>query len=82
MQKRAYFLQICFAIFSFILLGKLAYEELYRSALLTGTRLNIYDSTLTPYSSLDNALAARRLDLAPNGSALLANGQQAWLYIP
>lgn len=37
MQKRAYFLQICFAIFSFILLGKLAYEELYRSALLTGT---------------------------------------------
>ena len=51
-------------------------------ALLTGTRLNIYDSTLTPYSSLDNALAARRLDLAPNGSALLANGQQAWLYIP
>ena len=51
-------------------------------ALLTGTRLNIYDSTLTPYSSLDNVLAARRLDLAPNGSALLANGQQAWLYIP
>ena len=28
------------------------------------------------------ALAARRPDLAPDGSALLANDQQAWLYIP
>lgn len=50
--------------------------------LLTGSRLNIYNSSLTLYSSLDNTLAARRLALAPGGSALLANDQQAWLYIP
>ena len=29
-----------------------------------------------------DAQAARQLDLAPNGSALLANDQQTWLYIP
>ena len=33
-QKRYHFLQICFLFFFVILLGKLAYEQLYRSALL------------------------------------------------
>ena len=51
-------------------------------ALLSGSRLTIYDQTLTPFATLDNPQAARHLDLAPNGSALLANDQQAWLYIP
>ena len=51
-------------------------------ALLTGSRLNLYDNELVLNSSLNNTLAARRLDLAPDGSALLANDQQAWLYIP
>ncbi len=51
-------------------------------ALLSGSRLTLYDQELNPYATLDNPQAARRLDLAPNGSALLANDQQAWLYIP
>ena len=51
-------------------------------ALLYGSRLVLYDQTLTQYARLDNPQAARKLDLAPNGSALLANDQQAWLYIP
>lgn len=37
MEKRAHFLQICFICLFLILLGKLAYEQLYRSALLTDT---------------------------------------------
>lgn len=37
MEKRVHFLQICFICLFLILLGKLAYEQLYRSALLTGT---------------------------------------------
>ena len=36
LQKRIYLLQILFVFFSCMLLGKLAYEQLYRSALLTG----------------------------------------------
>lgn len=35
MQKRYHFLQSCFLLLFVILLGKLAYEQLYRSALLT-----------------------------------------------
>lgn len=51
-------------------------------ALLTGSRLTIYNKGSDLYAALDNPQAARHLDLAPNGSALLANEQQAWLYIP
>lgn len=51
-------------------------------ALLTGSRLTIYSQESEPFAALDNPQAARHVDLAPNGSALLANEQQAWLYIP
>lgn len=37
MQKRYQILQIGFLFFSFVLLGKLAYEQLYHSALITNT---------------------------------------------
>ena len=51
-------------------------------ALLSGSRLTIYGQETDPYAVLDNPQGARHVDLAPNGSALLANAQQAWLYIP
>ncbi|MCI8303058.1 MAG: hypothetical protein HFF52_00350 [Lawsonibacter sp.] len=52
-------------------------------ALLSGSRLALYNqATEELYATLDNTQAARRLDLAPNASALLANDQQAWLFIP
>lgn len=51
-------------------------------AILTGSRLALYDSTLTQYASLDDTQGARRTALSVNGSALLANSQQAWLFIP
>ena len=52
-------------------------------ALLSGGRLSLYDRvTMDLYATLENTQAARRVDLAPNASALLANDQQAWLYIP
>lgn len=37
MKKRVLFLQICFFLCFSILLAKLAYEQLYHSAILTGT---------------------------------------------
>lgn len=51
-------------------------------ALLSGSRLTVYDQNLEQLSSSEDLQAARRLDLSPNGSVLLANDQQAWLYIP
>ena len=51
-------------------------------ALLSGSRLAIYNGQMELFSSLEHLQGARYVDLAPNGSALLANGQQAWLYIP
>ena len=50
--------------------------------LLSGSRLPLYDLNLEVYATLDNPQGARNLDLSPNGSALLANDQKAWLYIP
>ena len=50
--------------------------------LLSGSRLLLYDLNLEVYATLDNPQGARNLDLSPNGSALLANDQKAWLYIP
>lgn len=51
-------------------------------SLLSGSRLTVYSREAGLYAALDNPQAARHVDLAPNGSALLADGQQAWLYIP
>lgn len=51
-------------------------------ALLTGSDLNIYRSGLEPYACLEDPQGARHVDLASDGSALLASTQQAWLYIP
>ena len=51
-------------------------------ALLTGSDLTIYTRDLTPYADLSDTQAARHTALSPNGSALLADAQQAWLYLP
>ena len=51
-------------------------------SLLTGDQLDIYTSDFTPYSSLDQTQNARYISLTDSGAALLANSQQAWLYLP
>ena len=51
-------------------------------SLLTGSRLSVYTADLAPYASLSTTQGARYTALAPDGSALLAADQQAWLYIP
>lgn len=51
-------------------------------ALLTGDRLDIYTSDFTLYSGLDQTQNARHLALNDAGAAMLANSQQAWLYLP
>ena len=50
--------------------------------LLGGGEMNIYTKDLEVYRSLDETQGARYTALAKNGSALLANRQQAWMYIP
>ena len=50
--------------------------------LLGGGEMNIYTKDLEVYRSLDETQGARYVALAKNGSALLANRQQAWMYIP
>ena len=42
-------------------------------ALLSGSRLTLYNQELDVQATLDNPQGARYMDLAPNGSALLAN---------
>lgn len=51
-------------------------------ALLTGSELTIYTSDFREYAVLDSTQGARYTQLSSNGSALLADSQQAWLYIP
>lgn len=51
-------------------------------SLLTGSKLEIFTKDLEPYASLDITQGAHFTALAPDGSALLANDQRAWLYIP
>lgn len=51
-------------------------------SLLTGGALTIYDRALTPYAALTSTGGARYTALSGDGSALLADGQRAWLYIP
>lgn len=51
-------------------------------ALLSGGQLDIYDQSLQPYAALDDLQGAKQTDLSPDGSALLVDDQQAWLFIP
>jgi len=51
-------------------------------SLLTGQALDIYTSDLTPYSTLYDTQHARHAALYNDGSVLLADSQEAWLYIP
>lgn len=50
--------------------------------LLGGGEMNLYTSDLEPYRELGETQGARYIALAENGSALLADRQQAWMYIP
>lgn len=50
--------------------------------LLGGGEMNIYTSDFELYRSLTETQGARYTALAKNGSALMANRQQAWMYIP
>lgn len=51
-------------------------------ALLTGSNLTIYTRDLALYSTLDDPQGARLVALAADGSALLADSQRAWLFLP
>lgn len=51
-------------------------------ALLTGNQLSLYNAELEHFAGVENTHAARKVALSANGSAVLANDQQAWLYIP
>lgn len=51
-------------------------------ALLTGSQLSLYNAGLEFFAGVENTQAARRVALSINGSAVLANDQLAWLYIP
>ena len=52
------------------------------SALLTGGQLSVYDGSLEYCAGVENSQGARHVALSANGSAVLANDQRAWLYIP
>lgn len=52
------------------------------SALLTGSQLSLYNGSLEQFAGVENTQGARKVALAVNSSAVLANDQQAWLYIP
>ena len=51
-------------------------------SLLSGSALTIYTSNFQEYAVLDSTQGARYTELSSNGSAMLADSQQAWLYIP
>ena len=51
-------------------------------ALLSGNQLSIYNAERELSAAVENARSARKVALAADGSAVLANAQQAWLYIP
>lgn len=51
-------------------------------ALLTGTGLNVYSPDMEQASSMQSTLGARRVDMGADGTAVLADSQRAWLYIP
>ena len=49
---------------------------------LTADRLDIYTDDLTLYASLADTQGARSVSLREDGTALLANSEHAWLYLP
>jgi len=51
-------------------------------ALLDGHDLNIYTRDMSLYNTLDDTRSARHVALCEDGGSLLANSQEAWLYIP
>lgn len=51
-------------------------------AVLTAGELTIYTRDLTPYSTVENTQGASQVVLLPDGSAYLATGDTAWLYLP
>lgn len=51
-------------------------------AVLTGSRLEIYTKDMTLYAQLDDTQGARAVALRDDGSALLANDEDAWLFLP
>ena len=51
-------------------------------ALLSGSQLSLYNAKLEQFADVGNTQAARKVALSANGSAVLANDQYAWLYIP
>lgn len=52
------------------------------SCLLTGSELTVYSPFFEAYTTFDETQNARHAALSHDGSVLLANTQQAWLYIP
>ena len=51
-------------------------------AVLTAAELTIYTKDLQPYQVLDNTMGARNVTLRSDGTAYLASGETAQLYIP
>lgn len=51
-------------------------------SILSGQQLEIFTRDLTPYALLDDTRHARHVTLCSDASALLADSQDAWLYIP
>ena len=51
-------------------------------AILTASGLTVYDAQGVVRALLDDPQGARYVSLHKNGSAMLADGQWAWLYIP
>lgn len=51
-------------------------------ALLSGQELNIYTGDLTLYNTLGDTQGARHAAVYNDASVLLADSQEAWLYIP
>jgi len=51
-------------------------------SLLTGGRLTLYNRQFEQTAALADTQGARYTALSPNGSALLASDQQAWLFLP
>lgn len=51
-------------------------------AMLTGQELTVYTKDLIPYATLSDTQSARHAASFNDGSVLLADSQEAWLYIP
>ena len=51
-------------------------------AVLTGDRLDIYTSDLSPYATLDGTQGARKVLLMEDGSAILISEDSASFYVP